>query len=211
MMKGYKQKESAMLTKNRPHKKRPTYEIAELFPAQGNWSEEEYLALDTNHLVELSHGELEVLEMPSDFHQLLVVRLIALLYPFVIRKRLGAVRISPLRVRLWPGKFREPDLIFMSTAHADRIGEKFWGIPDLVAEIISESDEELDRITKMTEYAQAGIPEYWIVDPSAHTVEIYQLQGERYTLRAALPETDTLTSSQLPGFELPLTALFAPE
>lgn len=200
-----------MLTKKQSIKKRPTYEIAELFPAQGNWSEEEYLALDTNHLVEFSHGELEVLDMPSDFHQLLVVRLISLLYPFVIRNRLGSVRISPLRVRLWPGKFREPDLIFVSTAHADRIGEKFWGIPDLVAEIISESDEELDRITKITEYAQAGIPEYWIVDPYARTVEIYLLHEDQYTLHATLTESDTLTSSQLPDFALSLTDLFAPE
>lgn len=56
-----------MLTKKQPIKKRPTYEIAELFPTQGNWSQDEYLALDTNHLAEFSHGELEVLETPSDF------------------------------------------------------------------------------------------------------------------------------------------------
>ena len=39
----------------------PTWEIAQLFPAQGHWTEEEYLALDTNHLIEFSQGQLEVL------------------------------------------------------------------------------------------------------------------------------------------------------
>ncbi|HNB53524.1 MAG TPA: Uma2 family endonuclease, partial [Anaerolineales bacterium] len=115
-----------MLTKKQSIKKRPTYEIAELFPAQGNWSEEEYLALDTNHLVEFSHGELEVLDMPSDFHQLILGRLFFAVSLFLRQHKIGFVRFSALRVRLWPGKFREPDLIFMSTAHADRIGEKFW-------------------------------------------------------------------------------------
>lgn len=43
----------------------PTYAIAELFPAQGEWTEEEYLALDTNRIVELSDGRLEVAEMPT--------------------------------------------------------------------------------------------------------------------------------------------------
>ncbi len=200
-----------MLTKVRTSKKRPTYEIADLFPSQGNWSDEEYLALDTNRLVELSDGEVEVLDMPSDFHQLILVRFITLFYPFVLAHRLGHVRIAPLRVRLWPGKIREPDLVFMSSAHATRVGEKFWGVPDLAVEIISESDEDLDRITKMDEYAHAGIPEYWIVDPYARTVEIYLLNGEAYQLAATLAEGQTLTSSQLPGLEVSVAELFAPE
>src|SRR5712692_7578885 len=41
----------------------PTWEIAHLFPDQGTWTEGEYLALDTNHLIELSNGRLEVLPM----------------------------------------------------------------------------------------------------------------------------------------------------
>ena len=49
-----------------------TWEIARLFPAQGDWSEEEYFALDTNHLVEYSDGFLEFLPMPTIFHQLIL-------------------------------------------------------------------------------------------------------------------------------------------
>ena len=50
----------------------PAWEVAFLFPAQGEWSEHEYLELDTNHLVEFSHGQIEVLPMPSDRHQAIV-------------------------------------------------------------------------------------------------------------------------------------------
>ncbi len=48
----------------------PTWEIAELFPAQRTWSEDEYLTLDTNRLVEFSHGHLEVVPMPTFSHQI---------------------------------------------------------------------------------------------------------------------------------------------
>lgn len=201
-----------MLTKERKKKKRvPTYEIAALFPAQGDWTEVEYLALDTNRLVELSEGEVEVLEMPSNFHQLLLGRLFFVFSLFLRQNKLGFVRFSALRVRLWPGKIREPDLIFMSAAHADRVGETYWGVPDLVAEIISESDENLDRVIKMEEYARAGIPEYWIIDPYTRTVEVYLLQGEAYQLSIKLTEDGVLTSAQLPGFELSVRELFAEE
>ena len=49
----------------------PVWPVALLFPRQGDWSEEDYLALDTTRLVELSDGCLEVLPMPSPFHQLI--------------------------------------------------------------------------------------------------------------------------------------------
>ena len=50
----------------------PTWEIAHLFPAQGAWSEEEYLDLPGNRLVEFSNGFLEMLPVPTTSHQALV-------------------------------------------------------------------------------------------------------------------------------------------
>src|SRR6516225_2804569 len=47
----------------------PTWDIARLFPAQGDWSESEYLALATNQLIELTDGALDFLPMPTIFHQ----------------------------------------------------------------------------------------------------------------------------------------------
>ena len=61
-----------------------TWEIARLFPAQGDWSEEEYLALDTNHFVEYSDGFLEFLPMPTIFHQLIL--------QFLYREALNRIR-----------------------------------------------------------------------------------------------------------------------
>jgi hypothetical protein len=79
----------------------PAWEVALLFPAQGAWSEEDYLYLDTNHLVEFSDGHIEVLPMPSDKHQAIVGFLYVLLLNLA-EVMGGTVRIAPLRLRLRP-------------------------------------------------------------------------------------------------------------
>jgi Uma2 family endonuclease len=188
-----------------------TEKIAELFPAQGEWSEGEYLALDTNRIVELSEGRLEIHDMPTDFHQLILGRLFLALSLFLKDHPLGRVRFSPLRVRLWPGKFREPDLVFMRNEHADRIGAQYWSIPDLVAEVLSESNPDLDRVGKKGEYARAGIPEYWLVDPENKTVEVFHLHRGKYQRIALFREGEILSSVQFPDFQIDLTELFAEE
>ena len=97
----------------------PAWEVALLFPAQGAWSEEDYLYLDTNHLVEFSDGNIEVLPMPSDKHQSIVFFLSALLGAFA-QKMGGKVLFAPLRLRLWSEKIREPDLLFLADANDPR-------------------------------------------------------------------------------------------
>ena len=146
--------------------------------------------------------------MPSDFHQLIVMRLAAALFAFVTAQRLGQVRFAPLRVRLGAGKFREPDLMFVTAAHDDRRGEQYWQPPDLVVEVISPDDPRRDRVVKRREYAQAGIPEYWLIDPAAATVEVYLLPGQGYKLDRTLQAGDELTSDQLPGWTLAVADLF---
>jgi hypothetical protein len=102
-----------MKTMNRTQRKRrhpgngrqdgPTWEIATLFPNQGQWSEADYLALDTNHLVELADGRLEVLPMPTTSHQWIVLYLYGLLKAFA-HPKLGLVLTAPLPVRLGPAR-----------------------------------------------------------------------------------------------------------
>src|SRR5947199_10355350 len=89
-------------------------------PARREWTEEEYLDLSTNRLVEYSDGRLEVLPMPTQAHQLIVRFLLRLLDAFVEERGLGVVLFAGLRVRLWPRKYREPDVVFMRVDHADR-------------------------------------------------------------------------------------------
>src|SRR5215213_5894776 len=64
-------------------------QIAELLPAQGEWSEEGYLWLtdNTNRLIEFTNGRIEVLPMPTDKHQVISRYLFLALHTFV--QRLG--------------------------------------------------------------------------------------------------------------------------
>ncbi|MFQ6058694.1 MAG: Uma2 family endonuclease [Anaerolineae bacterium] len=82
---------------------------------------------------------------------------------------LGEVHVAPLPVRLWPGKIREPDVLFVAREHSDRIGEQVFGVPNLAMEVTSPATWRGDRVEKLVEYAQAGVQEYWIVDPDART------------------------------------------
>jgi Uma2 family endonuclease len=159
----------------------PTWEIAHLFPRQGAWTEWEYLALPTNHPIELSDGRLEVLPMPTDLHQVLLLYFYDLLASFVAKRDLGEVRVASLPVRLWCEKLREPDILFMLREHVARIKEEFWIGADLVMEIVSAGAENRrrDLVTKRAEYARARIPEYWIVDPEKEQITVLRLARTR--------------------------------
>ena len=178
----------------------PTWDVALLFPAQGTWSEDDYLTLNSNRLVEFSDGSLEVLPMPTTSHQRIVAQLFQLLFAFAITRRLGTVLFAPLRVRLWSGKFREPDVVFMSAEHADRMGEPFWDGADLVMEVVSDDDRRRDLETKRLEYASAGIPEYWIVDPQESRITVLRLERGAYVVHSVFAVGEIAMSSLLPGF-----------
>jgi Uma2 family endonuclease len=181
--------------------------VALLFPTQGSWSEEDYLELRGNRPVEYSHGILEVLPMPTDSHQAIVAYLYSALVAFVSARSLGKVRFAPLRLRLWPGKFREPDLLFLRASHDDKRGDQYWEGADLVVEVVSSDDRRRDLVTKRREYERAAISEYWIVDPDENQVVVLTLSGERYEVHGAFERGAQLTSPLLTGLEIDVAAI----
>jgi Uma2 family endonuclease len=185
----------------------PAWGIATLFPNQGVWSVEEYLALETNHLVEFSDGFLEFLEMPKTSHQVIVLYLWEMLAAFARPSNLGLALVAPIKIRLWPGKFREPDVVFMLTQHRSRIGELFWEGADLVMEVVS-SDRQLDYEEKRADYAKAGIPEYWIVDPEERKITVLRLEKDQYVVHGEFLTGPQATSVILPGFAVEVNAVF---
>ena len=178
-------------------------ELAQLWSPQGQWTEEEYFALpDTNRFMELSEGNLIMPPHPTHTHQHTVLRLAAAMYAFAQSQGLGTIQVAPMPVRLWPGKIREPDIIFVAREHSDRIGEQFYGPPDMVVEVLSPGTWRVDRREKMVEYAQAGISEYWIVDPAARTVEVFILREGAYVLSGKWGGEETARSEILTGFDV---------
>jgi Uma2 family endonuclease len=190
--------------------KRPWFvKVSQLFPRQGEWTERDYFGLpETNRIVELTDGVLIMPPHPTDTHQTVALRLVLTLHGFVTAHNLGEVRFAPLPVNLWPGKVREPDVLFLTQAHADRRGERAWGPPDLVMEVVSPGTEGLDRETKPAEYAQAGIAEYWIVDPHGRSIEVWGLEGDAYVLVGKFGKGQTARSQLLSGFEVLVDSIF---
>ncbi|MBM3242191.1 Uma2 family endonuclease [Candidatus Poribacteria bacterium] len=201
----------AKAQKQRTVRSRKSTEIVDLFPRQGQWTEADYLALpETNRIIELSEGRVVMPDMPTTSHQRTVIKLLRLMSDHVEAQGLGEVCVAPLRVHLWPGKFREPDIVFMHRNHADRIGEDYWGIPDLVVEIISprttqsSGTENVDRGEKFVEYAKAGVKEYWLIHPTACTIEVYVLKDGVYHLLDRWGKGEVARSEVLGGFEVPV-------
>jgi Uma2 family endonuclease len=186
----------------------PTWELANFFPRQGEWTEEAYLTLNTNHLVELTRGCLEFLPMPTHGHQMVVAYLYRLLATFVEAHSPGVVLFAPLRVRLWAGQFREPDVLYMRAANRHRIHD-YWDGADLLMEVVSPTRPEHDRQTKRSEYAQAGIPEYWIVDLLANRITVLVLDGSAYRVHGDYGPGETASSATLLGFEVSFDGILA--
>lgn len=180
----------------------PAWDIARLFPAQGQWSEEDYLQVPGNALVEFSDGNVEVLPMPTVSHQRITAFFYRALLAFLSARPIGEALFAPVRVRLWPGKFREPDVVFMLAEHSDRITDPFWIGADLVIEVVSDENRRHDLETKRREYARAGIPEYWIVDPRDATITVLALEGDSYAVHGEFAPGNRATSRLLPGFSV---------
>ena len=86
-------------------------------------------------------------------------------------------------------------------------GRIITGAPDLVVEALSQ-DRNKDLIRNRQWYAEAGIPEYWIMDPVHDTLTVLELVGDQYRERAVLTARDTLTTPTIPGLSIPMSAIF---
>ena len=178
--------------------------MATLFPAQGAWSEEEYLSLDTNHLVNFSHGRIEVLPMPTDSHQGILGSLLFILGD-IARRCGGKLLFAPMPLRIYPGRICEPDLLFLADANDPRRQDAYWTGADLVLEVVSPDDPQRDLVTKRREYAQAGIPEYWIVDPQSATITVLRLEDASYVEHGVFLHGEVASSPHYPGLQAPVS------
>ncbi len=187
----------------------PSWPVALLFPLQGQWTEADYLALQkrTNRPVELSDGNLEVLPMPSPFHQRIVRFLFRLLESCIAGLGSGEVFFAPLPIRLWPGKFRDPDIVYLRPGRISDPRHQPQGA-DLVMEVVSEDEEDRQRDleTKRQEYAQAGVAEYWIIDPKEQKIIVLTLDGRAYRLHGEFGRGAVASSVLLPGFSVGVDA-----
>jgi Uma2 family endonuclease len=164
----------------------------------------------SNDRLELIEGEIYVSPSPSPKHQLILHRLDVLLDRAVVETELGIVMSAPLDTFLDDQNVFQPDLIILLQERSQLFGStKIEGPPSLAIEIISPSTGIRDRRTKRDLYARFGVPEYWIVDPSAQEITIYSSPHHgRYEVERVA--SDVAASATIPGLSINLAALFAP-
>ena len=175
--------------------------VLSLAPLQGRWTAEQYLLLtdQTNRLIEFTDGYIEVLPMPTERHQAMLELLFLALRDFIGPVG-GKARFAPLRVQVREHTFREPDILLVRDADDPRRQNRFWYGADLVAEIVSPDHPARDLTEKRADYAEAGIPEYWIVSPEQETITVLRLEADAYVEHGVFRRGDTATSATLPGF-----------
>ncbi len=170
-------------------------------------SYEEYLAWeDEGRHGEWVDGEVIVFMVPTILHQLIAGFLYSLLSLYARRFDLGLVLIAPVEMHLRPdGPSREPDVLFIAREHLDRLSlQRLAGPADLVIEIVSDESQYRDRVDKFFEYQEAGVREYWLLDPrpGKRRTDFFRLTPEGQ-YQAALPDTDgRYHAAVLPGFWL---------
>jgi len=170
---------------------------------------DDYLKTPDDERYELIEGELLMTPSPNTEHQRISRKLGFMMVKFVEENNLGEVFDAPYDIHLDEENVFEPDILFVSKERLDIIGEKnIQGTPDLVVEIVSESNAYRDTIQKKMLYARFGVKEYWIVAPGEKLIEVYHLDKQVYRLDKTYLYADTLESQVLKGFKVELRDIF---
>lgn len=163
---------------------------------------EEFLASgDEPKMSEWVDGEVIYMSPTARKHQELVAFLVKVLGLFVDVHQLGVLFPAPFAMKLEAvRRGREPDLLFVSNERQHLIEKTYLNGPaDLVVEIVSPESIGRDRGEKFVEYEQAGIKEYWLIDPDRESAEFYELGADKRYRAAVLGQEGVYRSNVLAG------------
>ena len=169
---------------------------------------------DDGNRYEIIDGIPYLMAAPFEQHQAILGEIFYRLRLYLEGKRCD-LRMSPYDVRLaLYGEAEDeeinvvqPDImVFCEKSKIDIKGA--IAAPDIAIEILSPSSIKNDRYRKFKLYEKAGVKEYWIVDGSSKTVDVFVLEGEKFSLRELLSEEDVITSTVLEGLGIRLVDIF---
>jgi Uma2 family endonuclease len=172
---------------------------------EGKISYEQFLEwLDEDTWAEWVDGEVILMSPVNDEHQSLAMYLKVMMGFYVNSGGLGTVLDEPFQMKSGsnlPG--RSPDILFVSAERQHLIQRHFLNGPaDLVVEVISPESRARDRGEKYYEYEQAGVREYWIIDPERKQVEFYVLSEKGIYQPAFVGHEGEYRSAAIEGFWL---------
>ena len=146
-------------------------------PAQGTYTLDDYYALPDDRRVELIDGVIYDMASPLRIHQAILLMMSYQLYPCVASHPECEMFIAPADVCLDNDDrtILQPDL-YISCGKNETDNRRFNGAPDFIIEILSPSNRKHDMILKYQKYMEAGVREYWIVDPENLKVIVYHFE-----------------------------------
>jgi Uma2 family endonuclease len=169
----------------------------------------DFMALPEGTRAEYIDGIVYMSPAPKPRHQDVVQNLYAALRTYASEHG-GYAAVAPFDVFLEPERAVQPDVFFLSADRRDRISERgIEGAPTLVAEVLSPSTAQHDLIRKLRVYEEAGVSEYWVLDPEDQAAQVWTQTERTLELAARIYETGLVASVALDGFEVDAADLFA--
>jgi Uma2 family endonuclease len=173
----------------------------------------DFLAWDEGERYEIIDGEAYMMASPSRLHQEISMAVSTAISVY-LKDKPCRVYAAPFSVRLFPAEDQSDDTVvgpdISVVCDASKLDDRGCnGPPDFIIEITSPSTARYDRIVKFDKYREAGVREYWIIDPDVKVVSAYTLKKGEYTA-VNYGDTDNAPVKVLPGCEIDLAAIFAP-
>jgi len=186
--------------------------VGEEFQGERRYTYADYLEWEGPERYELYEGEAFMMASPSVAHQALLMEL-GTEFNIWLRGKPCRVFAAPLDVRLFPKEDKsdrtvvQPDLLVV--CDKDKLDKgSVNGPPDLIIEIFSPSNTRGDLFRKFNYYLEAGVREYWVIDPESRSAQVHIYENGHY-ISSTYSGNDRIPVATLEGFEISLEALWA--
>src|SRR6266852_2158769 len=176
----------------------------------GPYTWRDFVELDEDDPRELLDGRLVEIEVPTWTHESIVATLIVYLGTWARLKKAGRVIGSGYKLRIDDRQGFMPDVQFYRSGNLP-VGQEAGlekGRPALVIEVILPSSRSKDSVRKLHDYASLEIPEYWLLDPEARTLERLFLREGTYSILEALEGNAVFRPEGFEGLEIDLGRLW---
>lgn len=147
---------------------------------QGEYTLEDYYALPDERRVELIDGVIYDMSAPTLLHQLIGGKVFVMIQSFIEKNGGKCLPLyAPVDVRLDcdDKTMVQPDVLILCD-ESKRTKRYIMGAPDFCLEVLSKSTRRKDCIKKLQKYTDAGVKEYWIIDPYAKTLLVYHWKDD---------------------------------
>lgn len=158
---------------------------------------------------QLIDGELIMSPSPNRYHQVIVGNVFDLLRGYLRHHPIGEVYLAPLDTYLSETDVVQPDVLFVSNANRHLLADDgIHGGPDLVVEVISPWNGQLEKRRKRPLYARSGVKEEWLIDPHLEQIHRYDFLADSAKPVRIVDSDESFETALLPGLVINAVDVF---